>query len=207
MFPHLGNWLNTRGKIKVRERQNQSKSLKCFSISVINRSAKCSAGKGASDLWSPLHLSAAHISEAFSFRSCAVRQPKCHASYQKGRWKSKGKLSPLHMCASAEPLSKSQVPTGLVRTGEALKEDPEARKKPSALLQNNRSPLSLFAWCPTGLDSKPTKVKETFHWLLKPNSEADQMPFLSKPSISEQAYNCCFGWVVLHHCFLKTCNR
>lgn len=34
----------------MRERQNQSESLKCFSISLINESAECSAGKGVSDL-------------------------------------------------------------------------------------------------------------------------------------------------------------
>lgn len=67
------------------------------------------------------------------------------------------------MCASAEPLSKCQVPTGLVRTGEALKGDPEERKNSEALLENDRSALSFFAWCLAGLDPKTTKVKEIFY--------------------------------------------
>lgn len=98
---------------------------------------------------------------------------------RKGRRKSKGKLSQLHACASAEPLSKCQVLTGLVRTGEALKDDPEKRgkkKKNRRHYYKIRSPFSFSACCLTGLDPKPTKVKEIFHWLLKPNSEADQMP-------------------------------
>lgn len=95
MFPRLGNWENTWGKIERRERQNQRKSLKCFSISVINQSAKRSARKGASDLWSPLCLSAAHVSKDFSVRSCTVRESKCHTSFQNGKLKVKRYIQPV----------------------------------------------------------------------------------------------------------------
>lgn len=112
------------------------------------------------------------------------------------------------MCASAEPLSKCQVLTGLVRTGETLKKYPEERKKSKAPVQNNRSPLSFFACCFTGLWPASQKV---IHWLLKPKSEAEQMPsevmllFLS-PSQPNSLRNVAFGWFVLHDCFLKNCN-